>query len=1490
MQTDVHGEFFIAEMIAGQSETKKALVAQVKDKAVGLMVVTKDVDIHMLHQCFKLESYDNLLKSDYMDAVRKRREAIRLEKLKVQEENRKEQLRRLKEETIVIRSHCNLIEMQHNLTKSGIAGILQRQRGNSTEANRRSNEQCRDQQTVKRRSRTAIGRNLSWIHSQATIRLLRDQSNRRHRTYYLACYIIVVCNIQAEKEFLISTLHLFGLPEKYMEGEGHFADLGKKSEEEKAKAKKRSIAKKIKEKKESQRKKQHADRKGGRKADGLERPTHFDLKPFFNAFKLFLTATGDARSLLRKELRKKPRSVLETIFVDEDGVFTFKKCVDLMTFGKKLVEKGFEIPPQIADVVGYMLICFGEIAYYKHSVLKMAEELKTEEDKEIDPVLAKITKRQQAKKEQEAKEEPPKPVQVTLFDTSIHDFLQAVEKMQDYDYTLYNLGILKAELDSEINQKEEKVHVEEEAKEEVKVEVKKESAEKDEEDDIFGSESEGDQDRKEDLSPVGGEERQKGEMVRDVKRQETKARVKTPEMELLYSKDIEYENIVKTLNDLETIPEAPEKAKNAFAITIFILEAAFESRGCDFLQFAFDLFPDKDYMIITQPHNVPESSLLKSFTLIDKKPESTFSHVLYVLHRDSLLGNQLKVRLAEPGDYGKTREFLQPLVNSEEATESIYEVMVNKDPTKQCFLTTLHDDIMGVLVLSKDVNLPYYQSHFHIQDYMLLREHERSGHKRVLTFVMNPIFEKYSRFVLREALRLTAASSFYMELHENTAIPTLMSQLIHVKSRRFPHFLARKWNHERFDPKEVLEFSKEHDGGSRDPVDETESKFSLFLTTKRLLSEPKIVNNSRIVVIGASDTGLSFIETLLSLKYIHFTNIVLLAPGGFSYTNPIDPFTNFKACSTSYTPEEIQNLMLESRIRVLNSRMIDIDRQQKSIILYDDSVLPYDILVLTMGLQEKTLQSLGYVSRGIAPIPTDYIHLDGVISVDDPYLYQHLRPGGTIISMLAHKKKPERCVVYGRSLSTLCCIQGLIKRGVKPHMITLAIPDLFSHMRSGYDTEEEVMTEEFSLNPKACYDKDVEALLLNKLEAMGVQILKEVALKKIVEDDRNQLSMVVFEKLGYIPEEDKSQKEEGDLGSGSSRSGIEGEEKKLQEGEEEEINLREVKVACRVLITAGHKDVDIDVFNALHNNSLVYNGRLIVDSNFQTNDPAIFAGGSLCAFSGKYQAFAAGKPLNMHHYNGREIGLRMTTHLLDIHYPAIASMEQSSLAEDMVLSFNLPIGYGGVVYPNLYYYYIRSPLTVPSESQPSLVCNNLTAEFKGTYIKFTFNELGIIDSVLYMGSEKVVLQSLWSLVGLHESYLNKLRPRHDKKIIPNVAEFLSENWAIALYHDWFADFTLRLKKDIQNTEELQTLLGKVSEQVLSGKKFGKTDVEEIVSKVEPKTVKYIEDATVEYLRANQNHLPMYYVPGTEFEQQRSSNYYPLTNNNKQHLLLIIVII
>lgn len=42
--------------------------------------------------------------------------------------------------------------------------------------------------------------------------------------------------------------------------------------------------------------------------------------------------------------------------------------------------------------------------------------------------------------------------------------------------------------------------------------------------------------------------------------------------------------------------------------------------------------------------------------------------------------------------------------------------------------------------------------------------------------------------------------------------------------------------------------------------------------------------------------------------------------------------------------------MLESRVRVINARMVDIDRSDKNVILNDSTIVPYDTLVLTMGI------------------------------------------------------------------------------------------------------------------------------------------------------------------------------------------------------------------------------------------------------------------------------------------------------------------------------------------------------------------------------------------------------------------------------------------------------------------------------------------------------------------------------------------------------------
>ena len=93
---------------------------------------------------------------------------------------------------------------------------------------------------------------------------------------------------------------------------------------------------------------------------------------------------------------------------------------------------------------------------------------------------------------------------------------------------------------------------------------------------------------------------------------------------------------------------------------------------------------------------------------------------------------------------------------------------------------------------------------------------------------------------------------------------------------------------------------------------------------------------------------------------------------------------------------------------------------------------------------------------------------------------------------------------------------------------------------------------------------------------------------------------MLFKKLDvpdYNPEEEEEEEEYmdgSDEGEGEENEGEDG----FMSASKKRRKRNELDLPCKVFITAGHKDVDPDVFNAIHNNGLVYNGRLIVDKNF----------------------------------------------------------------------------------------------------------------------------------------------------------------------------------------------------------------------------------------------------------------------------------------------------
>lgn len=502
----------------------------------------------------------------------------------------------------------------------------------------------------------------------------------------------MTCNIQSKLDFMLRTLEIFGLPKRYIDGEGHHADWEKrKAEAAQGKGKKKKQASKKGKSDLLQKMKQDKERRDG---DQNAKPTYFDVEPIRKALKNFLAMRAEVRSNIRTQLIAS-QDLLMRVFKDDHAENSFKRCVHVNELAGKLQQAGFNMDPQLMENLRSLLICFGEIALDEEwgerippeteeqrkakMLLEMrrnekAKQAEAKDGKKMGKTLTaeELEKKRKEEEEEKRKEEellkqmkPSKPIKVLLNLTSVHDLLLAVDQMATYDRMLTELRITEFE-----------DFVEEDRA----------------------------------LEQIGKP------WVQDL--------VLLPELEQhrQYSDDPDIQAICERINDLRTIPDPPESAKNAFAITLFCMEAAVDSRSKDFLKYAFDLFPDRDYLIVTQPHTVPENALLSKFTLVPKTMQNTFSHVLYLIHRDYLLEQDISVQRSITSDFEQVQTLLESS-SMESYSESpgqimsMFQMAVNSvDSPWLAFTARVEDSIIAAFLISKDVNLEYYVSHFHIQD------------------------------------------------------------------------------------------------------------------------------------------------------------------------------------------------------------------------------------------------------------------------------------------------------------------------------------------------------------------------------------------------------------------------------------------------------------------------------------------------------------------------------------------------------------------------------------------------------------------------------------------------------------------------------------------------------------------------------------------------------------------------------------------------------
>ncbi|KAG2468591.1 CFA61 protein, partial [Polypterus senegalus] len=140
------------------------------------------------------------------------------------------------------------------------------------------------------------------------------------------------------------------------------------------------------------------------------------------------------------------------------------------------------------------------------------------------------------------------------------------------------------------------------------------------------------------------------------------------------------------------------------------------------------------------------------------------------------------------------------------------------------------------------------------------------------------------------------------------------------------------------------------------------------------------------------------------------------------------------------------------------------------------------------------------------------------------------------------------------------------------------------------------------------------------------------------------------------------------------------------------------KLPCSVFINFYKKKVPYETFKAINDACLVYDGKLVIDSNFHTNDPAIRAAGPLTKFAQCYYADGWSHSI----FNSKEVGYQLATILLPFFDPTLPVEDPPEDPERLIPMYPVPKIQGCKLPGGYYYLHVAKPgLSTPLAAQMS---------------------------------------------------------------------------------------------------------------------------------------------------------------------------------------------
>ncbi|CCW64114.1 unnamed protein product [Phytomonas sp. EM1] len=453
----------------------------------------------------------------------------------------------------------------------------------------------------------------------------------------------------------------------------------------------------------------------------------------------------------------------------------------------------------------------------------------------------------------------------------------------------------------------------------------------------------------------------------------------------------------------------------------------------------------------------------------------------------------------------------------------------------------------------------------------------------IRSMYVKPVYRGWIRFFVRELLRLCKAdiAVLFPVRGQGQLFPPLVREFLPCQARRVV---------------EQTIIGDSTEGASVSAIDPA-ALGSLFIATPRYLGDEKVSLYARIVVIGAGATALSFFHRLLSIPYVRFVNLVLVSTDGFPlHANQaradiagahVDGLGSqhrgaWLADTMELLEREHHFIAVSQAIRVVAGRLVDIDKANRCVAIDNAVFEPYDYLILATGRQyvvpPSILQLLQQEGRGVPE--------KCIIPLNDAAAFHRARE--SLDNLSKNVNGVPNVLVYGSSLDAYSVVTAILQReGFSPQRVVVC-----------------------SRDPRTPHvDEASSQAALTVLRSLGTNVFRGFDLGRIEFNEDGGLTSVVLEPVPAT--------------------------------ESAHAAASPVELSCGLILCVEDKDIDPRILCALNKRSIVLDGRIIVDKDYQTTDPRILAAGPVAMWTRRY-----GVTPNFEDFNARDVGYDLACKVL----------------------------------------------------------------------------------------------------------------------------------------------------------------------------------------------------------------------------------------------------